>query len=99
MYTSFKEASAGLCKALTSVSCRLCTSLIKIKDPAVLMPVCVIPLDKHPCVYPIGIGDVPRRIIAKLILLATGEDIVFTIGPLYRLALAMLLVLKLLFMQ
>ena len=97
VYTSFKEASAGLCKALTSASPLYLPH--KDKRPCSFDAFCMIPLDKHPSVYPIGIGDVPRRIIAKLILLAIGEDIVFTTGPLNRLALAMLLVLKLLFMQ
>ena len=59
MCISFKEASARLCKALASIACRLCTSLIK--EPTVLMPfvACrLIPLDKFPGVHPIGIGDV-----------------------------------------
>ena len=58
----FKEASVGLCEALASVACHLSTSLVD--DPTVLMPfvTCrLIPLDKHPSVRPISIGDVPRR--------------------------------------
>jgi len=33
-------------------------------------------------VRPIGIGDVPRRIIAKSILYAVGDDVVLAAGPL-----------------
>jgi len=83
MCTSFKDASAGLCKALLSVSRRLCTS--PVKDLATLMPfvACrLIPLDKCPGVRPIGIGDVPRRIIAKAVLFVINEDIVSAAGPL-----------------
>ena len=57
---SFKEAWAGLSKALASVAFYLCTTLLE--DPAVLMPfvACrLIPLNKCPGVHPIGIGDVP----------------------------------------
>ena len=83
MCTSLQEASVGLCEALASVACCLSTSLVD--DPAVLMPfvACrLIPLDKHPGVHPIGIGDVPRQIVAKAILHVLGEDIVSAAGPL-----------------
>ena len=79
MCTSLQEASVGLCEALASVACCLSTSLVD--DPAVLMPfvACrLIPLNKRP----IGIGDVPRWIIAKAILHVLGEDIVSAAGPL-----------------
>ena len=83
MCTSFKEASVGLCEALASVAHHLSTSLVD--DPAVLMPfvACrLIPLDKHPGVRPIGIGDVPQQIVAKAILYVIGEDVVSAAGPL-----------------
>jgi len=83
MCTSFKEASAGLCKTLASVARHLCTT--RLVDPTVLMPfvACrLIPLDKNPGVRPIGIGDVPHWIVAKAILFVIGEDIVSAAGPL-----------------
>jgi len=83
MCTSYKEASAGLCSALASVARYLCTTLLE--DPTVLMPfiACrLIPLDKNPGVRPIGIGDVPRRIVAKATLFVIGEDIISAAGPL-----------------
>ena len=98
MCTSFKEASAGLCKVLVSVACRLCTSLIK--EPAVLMPfvACrLIPLDKCPDVCPIGIGDVSRRMVAKAILFVIGT-ILFLLLDHFRIVQAMLLDQKLQFM-
>ena len=46
------------------------------------MPSWLIPLDKCPGVRPIGVGEVPRRIIAKAILRTIGKDIEEAAGPL-----------------
>ena len=54
-------------------------------NPAVVAPFVAcrwIPLDKNPSVLPIGISDVPRRILAKAILYCTGDDIAVAVGPL-----------------
>ena len=44
----------------------------------------LIPLDKKPGVHPIGVGDVPRRIIAKAVLHVIGisNDIQLAAGAL-----------------
>ena len=42
----------------------------------------LIPLDKCPGVRPIGVGEVPRRIVAKAILRVIGQDIEEAAGPL-----------------
>ena len=42
----------------------------------------LIPLDKWPRVRPIGIGDVPQQIVAKVILYVIGGDVVSAAGPL-----------------
>ena len=39
-------------------------------------------LDKCPGVRPIGVGEVPRRIIAKAVLRVIGHDIKEAAGPL-----------------
>ena len=80
--SSFGDASVGLCNSLASVARCLATSEI---DPTFLAPfvACrLIPLDKNPGVRPIGIGDVPRRILAKAILYCIGDDIAEAAGPL-----------------
>ena len=60
--SSFGSASVTLCDSLAAAARRLCVQEV---DPAELMAfvACrLIPLDKKP----IGVGDVPRRIIAKV---------------------------------
>ena len=82
MCSSFERASQTLCNSLAAVGRRLCTSVI---DPIELMAfvACqLIPLDKKPGVRPIGIGDVPRRILAKAILYIIGNDIQLAAGAL-----------------
>ena len=80
--SSFGNASVDLCNALASVARCLATTEI---DPAILAPfvACrLIPLDKNPGVRPIGIGDVPQRILlAKAILCCIGQDIIVAAGP------------------
>ena len=54
-------------------------------DPTELMAfvACrLIPLDKQPGVQPIGIGDVPRRIVSKVTLYILGSDIQLAAGGL-----------------
>ena len=46
------------------------------------IPITLIYLDKKPGVCPIGIGDVPRRILAKAILYIIGNDIQLVTGAL-----------------
>ena len=61
-----------------------CLSTVTI-DSAILIPfdACrLILLDKCPGVCPIGIGDIPRRIIAKAILFSVGDDVISAAGPL-----------------
>ena len=80
--SSFGNTSVGLCNSLASVARYLATSEI---DPTFLAPfvACrLIPLDKNLGVRPIGIGDVPRRILAKAILYCIGDDVAEAAGPL-----------------
>ena len=72
---SFSDASDDLCQALASVAHRLCTQFV---HPSALAPLLVchlITLDKNPGVRPIGICEVPRRILSKAILFILKSDI------------------------
>ena len=42
----------------------------------------LIPLDKNPCVRPIGIGEVLRRIIGKSVLSVVKQDVLEAAGNL-----------------
>ena len=71
--------SHELCSALAAVGCRLCSSLV---NPESISALVAIPLDKCPGVRPIGVGEVPRLIIAKAILCTIGKDIEDATGSL-----------------
>lgn len=43
---------------------------------------CLIPLNKNPGVRPIGIGEVPQQIVAKVILKIVRDDVQAAAGPL-----------------
>ena len=61
---------------------RICTNLI---DPTCIAPLLacrLIALDKNPGVRPIGIGEIPRRVIAKAILYIVRQDIQEAAGSL-----------------
>ena len=62
-YSSFKSASADLRNALAGVVRRLCTARVDPEGLSGFVACRLVPLDKNP-----GIGEVPRRIIAKSIL-------------------------------
>ena len=59
------------------------TPLYPPTDPRCVSPLLacrLIALDKNPGVRPIGIGETPRRIIAKALLAVTRNDILETVG-------------------
>ena len=75
MCSSFKSASHDLCKALAAVGRRICTTHVHPEGLEALVASHLIPLDKCPGVRPIGVREVPRRIIAKDVLRVIGRDI------------------------
>ena len=80
--SSFGSASYDLCSALGAVGRRLCSSLVNPQSISALVACRLIPLNKCPGVRPIGVGEVPRRIIAKAILRIIGKDVEEAAGPL-----------------
>ena len=72
---TFKDASDDLCHALALVARRLCTQVVDHSILAPLLACRLIALDKNPGVCPIGMCEVPRRIISKAILYVIKGDI------------------------
>ena len=66
--SSFGQASHDLCSALAAVGRRICSSLVSTESIGAFVACRLIPLNKCPGVRPIGVGEVPRRIIAKAVL-------------------------------
>ena len=75
MCCSFKDASDDLCQSLALLARRLCTQFIHPSIIAPLLACRLVALDKNPGVRPIGICEVARRIISKVILFVVKGDI------------------------
>ena len=72
---SFGGSSVSLCEAMADMAKRLCTEHM---DPVGLEAYTanrLVALDKCPGTRPIGIGEVPRRIIGKGILVVLKDDV------------------------
>jgi hypothetical protein len=80
--TSFKSASHDLCVALASVGHRIATTCVHPDGITAFVACRLVPLNKCPGVRPIGVGEVPRRIIAKAILKIIGHDVEEAAGSL-----------------
>ena len=65
----------SLCSSLTAVAHHLCVDDVDSAELMVFIACKLIPLDKKPGVHPIGVGDVPQKVIAKAILHVIGNDI------------------------
>ena len=78
--TSFKSASTNLCNTLAATARRLCTTPVDPVSVAALVSCRLLALDKNPGVQPIGVGETPRRIIAKAILMVIRDDILEVAG-------------------
>ena len=82
MCTSFRSASNFLCDAFAAVARRLATTFV---DPVCLSAFtayCLITQDKCTEVRPIGIGEVCRQLIAKVVLVIVKDDVLQAAGPL-----------------
>ena len=66
--SSFGSASVVLCNSLAAAAHRLCVQDVDSAELMTFVACKLIPLDKKSGVRPIGVGDVPRRIIAKAIM-------------------------------
>ena len=88
MLKSFGNKSEELCQSIAELARKLCTEQIH-PDCLVEYNTCrLVPLDKGlakemtPGVRPIGIGEVLKRIVGKLLIGVIKEDIIEAVGPL-----------------
>ena len=80
--SSFASASVALCNSLAAVARRLCVHDVDSTELMAFVACKLILLDRKPVVQPIGVGDVPRRIIAKAVLHVISNDIQLAAGAL-----------------
>jgi hypothetical protein len=78
----FWESIFNSVPAIATVTRRLATEHVYPSGAGALLASRLIPLDKSPGVRPIGIGEVPRRIIAKVVVRHLRNDIQQAAGPL-----------------
>ena len=85
---SYGSASTELCNAIAELAKKLCRDDIHPDTLHELVANRLIPLDKgddkkgNPGVRPIGIGEILRRIIGKVVVGAIRDDIINAAGPL-----------------
>jgi len=63
---------------------KICSSTINDKDQSLesFLSCGLIPLDKNPGLRPIGIGEVLRRIIGRIVMKTFKQQIMKSVGPL-----------------
>ena len=64
----FGTSSNDLCSAIAVMAKKLCIEAIENDNLSTLMACRLVPLDKNPGLRPIGIGEVLRRIIGKMVV-------------------------------
>ena len=85
---SYGKASVDLCESIANLAKKLCREEIHPDTLHEFIACRLIPLDKgsdkegNPGVRPIGIGEILRRIVGKVVVRSTREDIIAAAGPL-----------------
>ena len=80
--SSFQLASSELCDALACLCKRICSTYVDPRGLTAFVACRLIALNKCPGVRPIGIGEVVRRILGKVILATIGDEIQEAAGAL-----------------
>ena len=74
-------AGEDLRKAIASFARKICTTTIEDSSLEAYLA-CLIPLDKNPGIRPIGVGEILRRIVGKMITAFAKKDILISTNPL-----------------
>ena len=78
----YKKKPAELCQALAVFARKLCTEKIHPEFLRGFVAGRLIPLDKQPGVRPIGIGEIPRRIVSSATVSLLNPELVAATAPL-----------------
>ncbi len=78
----YGQESTDLCKALARFSRTLCTNTHSEESLQSFLACRLIPLNKNPGIRPIGVGEVLRRIIGKVIASIVKDDVLQSVGSL-----------------
>jgi len=76
----YGASSARLRDSVATLCCRICNSIVPWDDIRALVASCLIALNKCPGVRPIGIGETLRRVIGKVVCMATCIDAALVCG-------------------
>ena len=78
----FAESSTDLCTAIANIIKKLCIERDLANTLEAFLSCHRIPLDKNRGLGPIGVGEVLRRIVGKVIVYTLQDDIITSVGPL-----------------
>ena len=73
--SSFKGASSSFCQAVASFARLIATESLSAGALSAFLSCRLIALDKRPGVRPIGVCEVLRRLVAKVVLKVVGDDV------------------------
>ena len=76
---NFGDAPNDLC-TIASVIKKLCTGKLRSNNIEALLASRLIPLDKHPGLRPIDVGEVLRRITGKVVVSVLRKDVIASVG-------------------
>ena len=79
---SFGDSSSDLCRAITSFTRKLCLEKFDASSLEASLACRLIPLNKNPGLRPIGVGETLRRIVGKVVVSSTRNDIIDSVGSL-----------------
>ena len=78
----FAESSTDLCIAIANIIKKLCIERDLANTLEAFLSCHLIPLDKNPGLGPIGVGEMLRGIVGKVIVYYLQDDIITSVGPL-----------------
>ena len=78
----FAESCTDLCTTIANLIKKLCVEKDLVNTLETFLSCHLIPLDKNPGLRPIGVGEVLRRIVRKVIVSTLQDDIITSVGSL-----------------